>query len=226
MKTFKVSYSYKNSVCPSLSLWMVIPSGAKATGMQPEQVTLLPTGEELGYFVLEEGTELEVIYEQGEYTPDQQVLSDEERLFYLRDTTLSSINEVKEKTQKLTGHLTDPKEIARVIFIHIVKEFRYIYPPAERGVASFLQRKRATGEFFLFLEGTVYLKRASFFIGLMGVLLSFLIGNALFDLLYTGAFAVYALSCLVRKERVMVFGLVFILMMLSFMAALGKAGVG
>lgn len=64
MKTFKVSYSYKNSVCPSLSLWMVIPSGAKATRAQPEQVTLLPTGEELGYFVLEEGTELEVTFEQ------------------------------------------------------------------------------------------------------------------------------------------------------------------
>ncbi|MDW4528366.1 transglutaminase-like domain-containing protein [Rossellomorea marisflavi] len=383
MKTFKVSYSYKNSVCPSLSLWMVIPSGVKAIGAQPEQVTLLPTGEELGYFVLEEGIELEVTFEQGEYTPDQQVLSDVERLFYLRDTTLSSIDEVKEKTLEMTGHVTDPKEKARVIFMHIVKEYRYIYPPAERGVASFLQTgKGDCGEFsFLFtamcraagipartivgswangkmnahvwnecyidgegwfpvdtsmanvqkrqplrffgsdvptlywehyfgrtegrrivfakdaelplmphykdeedpvlfnvlpingqsfcwgqqsldgaapylqpvyikfeesvpyrdlgvtelmgtwkvkgppwLEGTVYLKRASFFMGLVGVLLSWITGEAIFDLFYTGSFMVYALISLVRKERMMAFGVVFILMTLSFVAAWGKAG--
>ncbi|MHC8523449.1 hypothetical protein ACPJHQ_22855 [Rossellomorea sp. H39__3] len=63
-----------------------------------------------------------------------------------------------------------------------------------------------------------------FFIGLVGVLLSWVTGGGIFDLVYTGSFMGYALISLVRKERVMAFGIVFILMALSFVEAWGKMG--
>lgn len=101
-------------------------------------------------------------------------------------------------------------------------KFEESVPYRDLGVTELMGTWKVKGP--AWLEGTVYLKRASFFIGLVGVLLSWIMGEAIFDLLYTGSFMVYALISLVRKERMMAFGVVFILMTLSFVAAWGKAG--
>lgn len=379
-KTFHVTFTYTNTISDNLGIWMVIPADAGIRDVHPEQVCRLETGEELGYVVLEEGDRMEVGWTQEEYEPRQQLLTEEARTFYLRDTTLSPKEKVREKALELTDHVADPKEKARAIFFHIVEDYRYVYPPQSRGVVSFLETQKGDcGEFsFLFaamcrsvgipartvvgswaygkmnahvwnecyvdgegwipvdtsmanvqkrqplrffssdvptlywkkyfgqtegrrivfsldaelplvpsyeevedplyvnampingqsfcwgqqsldgaapylqpiyikmdhvperdlsltellgswkvkgpalLEGTSYIKKATFFIGIISVVLSFFMDRVVFDALFTGAFAFYSLSCLLRKERVRVFGILFILMILSFSAAVDK----
>ncbi len=60
--------------------------------------------------------------------------------------------------------------------------------------------------------------------GLVGVLLSWITGEAIFDLFYTGSFMVYALISLVRKERMMAFGVEFHSHDPLICGSMGKAG--
>ncbi|WP_042221023.1 transglutaminase-like domain-containing protein [Oceanobacillus manasiensis] len=148
-----VNYVYKNTLDQTIELWIPIPE-EKSTTLKPTQLHKLPTGEDLGYFLLHKNDTLHLQYTQKWYKPKQlKYLTEEEITYYLRDTTLSPVNKETLKMAKdITKGIKNKKAQAKAIFQHIVTSYKYHYPPKSRGVESFLRTKSGDcGEFsFLF----------------------------------------------------------------------------
>lgn len=156
-KTVTVDFFYRNELCEKLELWMIMPPAIQfnENNVKPDQVTNIPTGEKLGYYILNKDQSLHLNYEIELYSTknEKKTLTDEERNFYLRNTILSPINtETTRLAKEITGQQKSDHEKARAIFHYIVENYRYIYPPRSRGVHSFLEVKEGDcGEFsFLF----------------------------------------------------------------------------
>ncbi|WP_404456546.1 transglutaminase-like domain-containing protein [Oceanobacillus kapialis] len=154
-KPIYVDYHYENTLNQSLKLWISLPKGDYLSSLKPNHLHKLPTGDNLGYFVLPNHTALNLRYHQEWYTPEHRTtpLTKEEEAYYLRDTTLSPINdEIVELAKTITNGIEKKNDQAKAIFQYIVTNFKYIYPPKSRGVKSFLRlRKGDCGEFsFLF----------------------------------------------------------------------------
>ncbi|TKI67721.1 transglutaminase domain-containing protein [Lysinibacillus mangiferihumi] len=157
-KTVTVDFLYKNELFNQLQLWMIIPPAIQSVyemSTIPVQVTEIPTGEQLAYYILNKNEYLHLDYEVELYSTknEKKTLTEEERDFYLRNTMLSPINkEMTKLAQEITFQQENAKEKARAIFHYIVKNYRYVYPPSCRGVKSFLELKEGDcGEFsFLF----------------------------------------------------------------------------
>lgn len=157
-KTVTVDFLYKNELFDQLQLWMIIPPAIQSVyemSTIPVQVTEIPTGEQLAYYILNKNEYLHLNYEVELYSTknEKKTLTEEERNFYLRNTMLSPINkEMTKLAQEITFQQENAKEKARTIFHYIVKNYRYVYPPSCRGVKSFLELKEGDcGEFsFLF----------------------------------------------------------------------------
>ena len=155
MNKFLVKYSYTNQISDEVGLWMIIPDDVNFTHKyrNPNHKTKIQTGETLAYFNLKRGQGIKLEYTTGFYIPQKQELSKVEEEYYLRSTILSPINEeVKSLAMKIIKNKTTNKEMAKEIFLYIVNNFKYIYPPTERGVLSFISSKKGDcGEFsFLF----------------------------------------------------------------------------
>lgn len=157
-KTVTVDFLYKNELFNQLQLWMIIPPAIQSVyemNTIPVQVTEIPTGEQLAYYVLNKNEQLHLNYEVELYSTknEKKTLTEEEQKFYLRDTILSPINkETTKLAEEITLQQQTDKEKARAIFYYIVENYRYVYPPSCRGVKSFLEIKEGDcGEFsFLF----------------------------------------------------------------------------
>lgn len=156
-KTVTVDFFYRNELCEKLELWMIMPPAIKfnENNVKPYQVTKIPTGEKLAYYILNKGQIFHLNYEIEIYTTknEKKTLTDEEEEFYLRNTILSPINiETIRLAKEITDQQGNDYEKARAIFHYIVENYRYIYPPSSRGVNSFLEVKKGDcGEFsFLF----------------------------------------------------------------------------
>ncbi|MBG9456898.1 hypothetical protein ABE61_23690 [Lysinibacillus sphaericus] len=156
-KTVIVDFFYKNELCEKLELWMIMPPAIQfnENNVKPHQVTKVPTGEKLGYYILNKDQSLHINYEIELYSTknEKKTLTEAERNFYLRNTILSPINaETTRLAKDITSQQENNYEKACAIFHYIVDNYRYIYPPSSRGVNSFLEVKEGDcGEFsFLF----------------------------------------------------------------------------
>lgn len=156
MKKFiNVEYNYENTLNHKVKLWITLPKNKTKKSINPNQIHKLPTGENLGYFILDKNDKLYLNYDVDWYNPNSEptTLSNEEIAFYLRNTTLSPINkEITSLAKKITSGKNNDKEKAYDIFLYIVNNYKYKYPPSSRGVFSFLKAKEGDcGEFsFLF----------------------------------------------------------------------------
>lgn len=152
-KMVTVDYFYKNELFDQIQLWMILPhvSQYNENTLVPAQVTEIPTGEQLAYYVINKNEHLHLNYEIELYSTknEKKTLTEEEKKFYLRDTILSPINkETTRLAEEITYQQETDKEKARAIFYYIVKNYRYFYPPSCRGVNSFLKLKKGDcGEF-------------------------------------------------------------------------------
>ena len=156
-KSVNVDYTYKNNVCENLRVWMIKPTNTqnmKRSYVKPDQINILPTGEKLAYFELEKGQSLHMNFDVNEYIVDKErVLSKEDRFLYLRNTVLSPINDqIKKLALDITKNEEIDKEKAFSLFYYVVNNFKYVYPPKDRGATSFLKSKQGDcGEYsFLF----------------------------------------------------------------------------
>lgn len=155
MNKFLVKYAYTNQVSDEVGVWVMIPRGVDFIHDDSTfiRTTKIQTGETLSYFNLLKGQRISFEYFTDYYRPQRKSLSKEEEQYYLRSTTLSPINEeIRALATQITHSHTTAKEMAKAIFLYIVTNYKYIYPPAERGVLSFLSSKKGDcGEFsFLF----------------------------------------------------------------------------
>ncbi len=152
-KMVTVDYFYKNELFEQLQLWMILPpvSQFNEKSLVPAQVTEIPTGEQLAYYILNKNERLHLNYDVELYSTknDKKALTEEEKKFYLRNTILSPINkETTKLAEEIAYQQETDKEKARAIFYYIVKNYRYVYPPSCRGTKSFLELKEGDcGEF-------------------------------------------------------------------------------
>ncbi|MGG1246713.1 transglutaminase-like domain-containing protein [Bacillus spizizenii] len=153
-KPFIVDYSYKNSLDQTIELWLPIPDGLGQTTLKPSQLHRLPTGENLGYFILHKDDTLHFQYTREWYTSKGKTipLSKEEEEYYLRDTILSPVNkEILDLARDITIGINSKRDQAKAIFRYIVTHYKYKYPPKSRGVKSFLRFKNGDCAEFSFL---------------------------------------------------------------------------
>ncbi|SDY46197.1 transglutaminase-like domain-containing protein [Thermoactinomyces sp. DSM 45892] len=111
----------------------------------------------MSYYELGEGESLEKTYEitihSSPYLNQSGFLSDQERDFYLRSTSLVEINDtIRGISRDIVHECKTVEDKAFAIFQYIKENFRYVYPPKARGVVHFLKaRKGDCGEYsFLF----------------------------------------------------------------------------
>lgn len=156
-KTVTVDFFYRNELCEKLELWMIMPPAIQFNdnNVKPDQITKIPTGEKLAYYILNKDQDFHLNYELELYSTknEKKTLTEEEKDFYLRNTILSPINtETARLAKEITAQQKNNYEKALAIFHYIVSNYRYIYPPSSRGVNSFLEVKKGDcGEFsFLF----------------------------------------------------------------------------
>ncbi|MGY0694932.1 transglutaminase-like domain-containing protein [Virgibacillus sp. FSP13] len=150
-----VDYFYENTLNQKVELWMVLPEKGINKSIKPNQIHRVPTGENLGYFILHKNDKLHLNFDVDWYNPKNETttLNNEEIAYYLRNTTFSPINEeITNLAKKITKGKNSDKEKAYEIFYYIVSNYKYKYPPSSRGVISFLKAKKGDcGEFsFLF----------------------------------------------------------------------------
>lgn len=153
-KPIVVDYLYKNSLDQTIELWLPIPEGLDPSTLKPSQLHRLPTGENLGYFILHKNDTLHLRYTQEWYPAKGETipLSKEEEAYYLRDTVLSPVNEeTLDLARNITSGLNSKRDQAKAIFRYIVTNFKYKYPPKSRGVKSFLRFKNGDCAEFSFL---------------------------------------------------------------------------
>lgn len=81
--------------------------------------------------------------------PREHELSDEEEQLYLRSTPIIPVQQnIREMASQITEGAQEIKEKLRLLFIYIIKHFKYKFPPKARGVTHFLKDKQGDcGEF-------------------------------------------------------------------------------
>ncbi|MGE7183477.1 transglutaminase-like domain-containing protein [Peribacillus sp. NPDC006672] len=154
-KSINIDYWYENTLSNKVELWMILPEKVIKQSKKTKQVHNVPTGEILSYFVLQKNEKIHFNFDVDWYKPENHgtSLTNEEKKYYLRNTILSPINEeTTTLAKKITEGEKSEKDQAYEIFKHIVKSYKYKYPPISRGTLSFLkERKGDCGEFsFLF----------------------------------------------------------------------------
>src|SRR5699024_8732073 len=105
-------------------------------------------GNYISYYQVSPGETVEAFYElslfgKDERVPGPETRSEEERAYYLRSTPMVCINETVKKTAiQVVGEEVCPKEQARLLFMHMLENYTYKYPPQARGVTHFLEDKK------------------------------------------------------------------------------------
>ncbi|MDR6225756.1 transglutaminase-like domain-containing protein [Desmospora profundinema] len=161
MKHFSYVFRFKNRREGVTQVWLAEPPVHHAQGARLVSMSRSPdqqsppdvAGNRLSYYRLEPGEAIENIYDVT-VTPSIEwespsTLSEKEREFYLRSTTLVRItDEVRTKADEICRGLETDEVKARVLFDYVRSHYRYIYPPKERGTISFLRNKKGDcGEF-------------------------------------------------------------------------------
>lgn len=82
-KTVTVDFLYKNELFDQLQLWMIIPPAIQSVyemSTIPVQVTEIPTGEQLAYYILNKNEYLHLNYEVELYSTknEKKTLTEEE----------------------------------------------------------------------------------------------------------------------------------------------------
>lgn len=148
-----VNYRYINRQFGVTGVWISWPSDAKKIEVNPQPVCIsMPdlAGNELAYFELQKGDAIELSYDVA-FPANRKTkgLSEEERSFYLRSTSLvPATNDIKQLAQSITHGAKTEEEMAYKIFLYMRKNYSYKFPPKERGADSFFRSKKGDcGEF-------------------------------------------------------------------------------
>jgi len=156
---FQVTYWYENTTKANIELWLSKPMESSTQRnieviptIQPARVTDDSFLNTIWYFNLKPEEKLEVIFrysgsKQGEKSPKE--ISKEERQFFLRSTNLIPVNaKVKEQALAIIGDAKTDLDKAKKLYTYITKKFSYSTHFNERGVFSFIKRKKGDcGEF-------------------------------------------------------------------------------
>ncbi|MDR6225755.1 transglutaminase-like domain-containing protein [Desmospora profundinema] len=161
MKHFSYVFRFKNQREGVTQVWLAEPPVHHAQGARLVSMSRSPdqqsppdvAGNRLSYYRLEPGEAIENIYEVT-VTPSIEwkspsTLSEKEREFYLRSTTLVQItDEVRTKADEICRGLETDEAKARALFDYVRSHFRYTHPVKDWGAAPFLRTKKGDcGEF-------------------------------------------------------------------------------
>lgn len=146
----EMAYEYVNNQPGPLSLWLSLPPdlpmqrNVRLEGLSPTPREITSDGHginRLAFFQLAPGEALRFtlradLYDAS-YDPPalgSATLSPEAREQALRSSPLIRVtDEVRAEARRIVGDATTPLEQARRLFVHLVRHYRYRYPPAARG---------------------------------------------------------------------------------------------
>lgn len=159
-----MKHEYVNTSDKDIELWFSLPRESQAQRNislislpTPVHVDRHPFLNTVHYYVVKPKEEIMICYEFDGYSvslvsgeaKDVVNLSAEERDYYLRSTPITPTSqEIRAEAEQITSGASDKIEIGRKLFYHILKSYRYSTNFVERGVPSFLEKKKGDcGEF-------------------------------------------------------------------------------
>lgn len=158
--TIKYYFKYKNTTKDVIEIWLANPPQSHNQKVHqefkstPVQETVDFIDNKVSYYKLNPKETIEASYiiyliNSNKDKSSVKKISDEEEQYYLRSTSMVNINEeIKKIANQLTENIVSPKEQAKSIFDHLVKNYKYKFPPEARGVRHFLDKKKGDcGEF-------------------------------------------------------------------------------
>lgn len=159
-------YTYVNRQPGPVEVWLALPPElptqrqVRITNMTPEPLEVQPDGlgiNQLAFFRLSAGEtlrfDLQADLYHCFYNPsalDADVhLGETERQHFLRSSPLVRVtDEVRAEARRIVGEATTPLEQAYRLFVHLVKHYRYKWPPPARGSEAMRRtRKGDCGEY-------------------------------------------------------------------------------
>lgn len=159
-QNFQITYLYENATKENIELWLSKPIESStqnnieiSSTIEPHKVTDYSFLNPIWYYNLKPTEKLKINYR---YTGNrlknrinQSKITEEEKLFFLRSTKLIPVNkEIKEQALSIIGDAKTDYDKAHQIYKFITKNFKYSTRFDERGVFSFLKRKKGDcGEF-------------------------------------------------------------------------------
>ncbi|GAB4199771.1 MAG: hypothetical protein OHK0022_20290 [Roseiflexaceae bacterium] len=160
-RRIQMRYRFVNRQDAPCQLWLALPPElptqrqVQIDGLTPEpqQVADDVLGlNRLAFFTLEPGQELcftlraelhAVEFRPGQATGEGPLLSEAERAVYLRSTRLITVtDEVRAEALRIVGDAPTMLEQARRLYMHLVRFYRYQWPPAARGSEAMRRSRR------------------------------------------------------------------------------------
>jgi hypothetical protein len=153
-------YQFVNQHPGVVELWLSLPPelptqrDVQINDMTPEPVSIELDGNginRLAYFRLEPGVELRFTLQAQLYraqfassAPSAGVsLSEQERATYLRSSPMIQVtDDVRAEAQRIVGDAATPLNRARRLYLHLIKNYSYKWPPAARGSETMRRNKR------------------------------------------------------------------------------------
>ncbi|MFS0781263.1 transglutaminase-like domain-containing protein [Bacillus sp. 1P06AnD] len=158
-KNFQIDYRYKNTTGKEIDVWFSKPIETSTQknieivrNREPDTSTEYPFLNPICYYKLNPDDELKITiryYGTSKEHSSSGMISEEESQFFLRSTRLIPVNEsTKESALLIIDKEKDQMQKAKKIFKHIVTHFKYSTHFNERGIQSFLKKKKGDcGEF-------------------------------------------------------------------------------
>lgn len=156
----RMRYTYINRQAAAVDLWLALPPAlptqrnVRILALTPEPLAVQPDGlglNCLAFFRLAAGQRLDLELQADLYhcrydptAPGQPIALDPaERARFLRSSALVHVTEeVRAEARRIVGDATTPLEQARRLYVHLIKHYRYVWPPAARGSEAMRRLRR------------------------------------------------------------------------------------
>jgi transglutaminase-like putative cysteine protease len=150
-RTVRMHYEFVNRQPGTLDIWLALPPELpmqrkpRIEGLRPEPISLQPDGQglnRLAFFHLAPGErmrfDLQADLYHATFAPSAPgvaaALNPSERTRFLRSSLLIHVtDETRAEAQRIVGDAVTPLEQARRLYLHLIKHYRYRWPPAARG---------------------------------------------------------------------------------------------
>jgi Transglutaminase-like superfamily len=139
----RLAFEFINRQTTPLDVWMVVPASTPNqrvveqawTHRQPEQINRAEMNE-LAFATVQPGETFgfTATIALSDASVAAGALSEEERIWYLRSTGMIEVNDaVRELAGRVVDGAAAPDEQAKRLYLYIVAEYSYEWPPASRG---------------------------------------------------------------------------------------------
>lgn len=146
-----LSYAFRNVFPVPIEVWLALPldlpwQRIRQLDLSPQPIQVSPPGMDssdpnrIAYFKLEPGQGISMqvraeLLKPGGYSYEPaQELNDLQRARFTRSSTLIQVTDsIRAEAVRIVGKAQNNAEKARRLYHHIIRQFRYRWPPAERG---------------------------------------------------------------------------------------------